>query len=195
VCHCDDANMVWSRNFSRSDSRALKVTYALGGRANAMFEGLRLAGERGQIQDSQGVNFSILNAPYRLLSGREVPDKSPWFSFRTGFVVCRYDERDHGLGLEFLEGVNEVMKRSQARGHLRSSFCLGVVRRRCSSIRGWQARAIKYLLPSFLRSAQNRRTPKFRVRYNVFTPFGRFKSDCTSVKPKQEILKSVIPKG
>jgi hypothetical protein len=44
--------MVWSRNFSRSDSRALKVTYALGGRVNAMLEGLRQAGERTQAQDS-----------------------------------------------------------------------------------------------------------------------------------------------
>jgi hypothetical protein len=42
----------------------LKVNYVLGGRVNAMLEGLRQAGERGQAQDSKGVNFSILNAPY-----------------------------------------------------------------------------------------------------------------------------------
>jgi hypothetical protein len=43
----------------------------LGGRANAMFEGLRQAGKRGQIKDSGEANFSVLNAPYRLLSGSE----------------------------------------------------------------------------------------------------------------------------
>jgi hypothetical protein len=36
-----------------------------------MLEGLRQAGEKGQIQDSQGVNVEVLNAPYRLLSGSE----------------------------------------------------------------------------------------------------------------------------
>jgi hypothetical protein len=38
-----------------------------------MLEGLRQAGERGQIQDFKGVNFFILNVPYRLLSGSEGP--------------------------------------------------------------------------------------------------------------------------
>jgi hypothetical protein len=37
-----------------------------------MLAGLRQAGKRGQIQDSQGVNVEVLNAPYRLLFGSEV---------------------------------------------------------------------------------------------------------------------------
>jgi hypothetical protein len=56
-----------------------------------MLEGLRQAGERGQIQDSQGVNFSILNAPYRLLSGREVRNTR----FEFGIT-------NRATGLEFL---------------------------------------------------------------------------------------------
>jgi hypothetical protein len=36
-----------------------------------MFERLRQAGKRGQIKDSGEANFSVLNAPYRLLSGSE----------------------------------------------------------------------------------------------------------------------------
>jgi hypothetical protein len=47
----------------------LKVKHALGGRANAMFERSRHAGESSQIQDPEEVNFTVLNAPYRLLSG------------------------------------------------------------------------------------------------------------------------------
>jgi hypothetical protein len=36
----------------------------LGGRANAIFERVRQAGERGQIQDSKEVNVEVPNAPY-----------------------------------------------------------------------------------------------------------------------------------
>jgi hypothetical protein len=34
-----------------------------------MFEGLRQAGKRTQIQDPEEVNFAVLNATYQLLSG------------------------------------------------------------------------------------------------------------------------------
>jgi hypothetical protein len=38
---------------------------------NAMFERSRQAGERTQIQDPEEANFTVLNVPYRLLSGSE----------------------------------------------------------------------------------------------------------------------------
>ncbi len=43
------------------------------GRANAMFERSRQASESSQIQDPEEVNFTVLNVPYRLLSGSEYP--------------------------------------------------------------------------------------------------------------------------
>jgi hypothetical protein len=49
---------------------------------------------------------------------------------------------------------------------------------------------MKYLTTVFFRSAKNRRTPEFRVRYVVRTKVSRFKFDGTSVKLKQEVLKS-----
>jgi hypothetical protein len=44
----------------------------LGGRANAMFERLRQADEKGQIRDPEEVNVEVLNAPYRFLFGSEI---------------------------------------------------------------------------------------------------------------------------
>jgi hypothetical protein len=47
-----------------------------------MFERSRHADKRGQIQDSQGMNVEVLNAPYRLLSGSEEKNLP---EFRGGF--------------------------------------------------------------------------------------------------------------
>jgi hypothetical protein len=41
-----------------------------------MFERSRQTGERTQIRDPKEVNFSVLNAPYQLLSGGEVSNLS-----------------------------------------------------------------------------------------------------------------------
>jgi hypothetical protein len=54
----------WGRNISRSGSKAVKLKHVLGGKANAMSEGSRQAGESSQIQDSEGANSSVSNAPY-----------------------------------------------------------------------------------------------------------------------------------